>query len=403
MAYGSIILLILDIDFFKRVNDNYGHSYGDVVLKAFFIRLEASCESILNDYEAELYCARPSGEEFSVLAAGNIGSDDELAIAERLREAIALAPLPGEYELGVMSDDARLRGVELPPITERQITPSIGLASRHSAASSEAAEVIAERMKVEADLSLYRAKALGRNRCVRFCDIVQRHGQVLQHHADVDVVAIDLGHQVGVYVGQEFLVFHPDFVGLRPFMVGDGRSERKLGSYPRVPHGRLEVFDVQPEISFSYVAEKRGIDRFPVGALLEAVPVGSIAHLVHKDWWRWRDLHALTPSEEEVERELLKVEPWDTASVASVRLGNEQALLESRGAGLLNRIYATLYIELRDSFKKEMVAQTGAETFSVILRDDPNNMEGRLSKTFEKVEEQYDLLPLISAGVFLNP
>lgn len=230
MDFNSLVLLTLDIDFFKRVNDSYGHAYGDIVLKAFAIRLERACLQMneFDRYKAENYCARPSGEEFSVLLVGQVGPDAEMDAADFIREKIVSEPLPSEAELTIMADDQRLRGVELPPITERCITPSVGLSSRHSGIPIDSVEAVAERLKVEADLALYRAKALGRNRCIRFPDIVKRHGQVLQHHTDVNVVAIDLGQQVGVSLGQEFLVFHPDFTGAKPFVLRDGRGERRL-------------------------------------------------------------------------------------------------------------------------------------------------------------------------------
>jgi diguanylate cyclase (GGDEF)-like protein len=402
--FTSIILLTLDIDFFKRVNDSYGHSYGDLVLRSFAIRLERASELLEQDdrYDISAWCARPSGEEFAVLLAGNITPNAELEIAERLHAAMVSRPLPDDAELSAMVGDPRLSEITLPPLTERNITPSIGLSSRHSGITPADPATATERLKVEADLALYRAKALGRNRCVRFSDIVHKHGQVIQHHVDVDVVAIDLGEQVGVSLGQEFLVFHPDFIGSKPFLFGDGRTERKLGDYPRVPYGRLEVFDVQLEISFSYVAEKRGTAQFPVGARVEAVPVGSIAHLISKDWWQWKGLNKLAPGREDVERELKKVEPWDTVGVACFRLANQEKLLSSRGAGLVNRVYASLYSELRERFRKELIAQVASETFALVIKDNLVEIKDRLIAASIAVEEKYESLPAIAIGSFIQ-
>ena len=71
-------LLILDIDFFKQVNDTYGHPAGDEVLKEFATRLKANVRGI------DLPC-RFGGEEFVVVMP-----DTDVAfassIAERLRE-----------------------------------------------------------------------------------------------------------------------------------------------------------------------------------------------------------------------------------------------------------------------------------------------------------------------------
>lgn len=77
---NPLAILMLDIDFFKRFNDTYGHDCGDFVLKqvAFLIK------SNLRD--TDLAC-RYGGEEFTVML-DKTQKDDALAIAERIRLAI---------------------------------------------------------------------------------------------------------------------------------------------------------------------------------------------------------------------------------------------------------------------------------------------------------------------------
>ena len=77
---NPLAILMLDIDFFKRFNDTYGHDCGDFVLKqvAFLIKS--------NLRETDLAC-RYGGEEFTVML-DKTKKDDALAIAERIRLAV---------------------------------------------------------------------------------------------------------------------------------------------------------------------------------------------------------------------------------------------------------------------------------------------------------------------------
>src|SRR5207253_1158354 len=101
----------------------------------------------------------------------------------------------------------------------------------------------------------------------------------LEHHKETNVVAIDIGTHVNVRVGHEFKVFHPDFVGGKDFVISDGRSNRCLGEYPRMDYGLIEVFVVQPEISFCKVLSST-VGGFLAGSHLSSVPRGEFAHLL---------------------------------------------------------------------------------------------------------------------------
>lgn len=125
-----VSLLITDIDFFKRVNDTYGHLVGDTTLTSI-----ASCLSE-NLRPCDLF-VRYGGEEFAILLPGS-GQDEATALAERLRTAVAACHIPAGNKMF-------------------QVTISIGLASaRH--------EQTLEALLGEADHALYRAKEHGRNR-----------------------------------------------------------------------------------------------------------------------------------------------------------------------------------------------------------------------------------------------
>jgi two-component system, cell cycle response regulator len=130
-----LTVLVLDIDYFKSVNDTHGHDAGDEVLREFSQRLKKSIRGI------DLAC-RYGGEEFVVVMPE---TDMAVAtmVAERLRRRIASEPFP-------ISQGAN----------SVEVTISIGLAARHSA-SDNAANILKR-----ADQALYRAKRDGRNRVV---------------------------------------------------------------------------------------------------------------------------------------------------------------------------------------------------------------------------------------------
>ncbi|MBC7736112.1 MAG: diguanylate cyclase [Candidatus Saccharibacteria bacterium] len=125
-------LAIVDIDFFKRVNDTHGHPAGDEVLKA----VAATCKLTLRGDDIT---ARMGGEEFGLILWG-LRSNDAGALCERLRETVAaLHVTVGEQTI--------------------KVTVSIGLADL--ADFDTEAEALSG-----ADQALYRAKAEGRN-CLR--------------------------------------------------------------------------------------------------------------------------------------------------------------------------------------------------------------------------------------------
>lgn len=140
-AYG--VSLMVDIDFFKRVNDTYGHLTGDKVITHVARVLQR--ETRPND----LVC-RFGGEEF-VIFLMNASLSKGTEIAERLRQQIEAQPI---------DDEGSMIGV----------TVSIG------GSLKDAAEEIDDAIK-RADEALYRAKSLGRN-CTVFSPNAENFAQV---------------------------------------------------------------------------------------------------------------------------------------------------------------------------------------------------------------------------------
>lgn len=124
----QVSLILLDLDRLKRINDTHGHRSGDGTL--------CHVASIMKSSVREVdVCARYGGEEFVVILP-QCGREHAIEVAERLREAIAAAPVPN---VG-------------------QVTASIGVATYPSGAKSK------EELVEMADRAMYLAKAAGRNR-----------------------------------------------------------------------------------------------------------------------------------------------------------------------------------------------------------------------------------------------
>lgn len=132
---GFAALLMLDLDFFKHINDTFGHATGDEVLKRFAEIMRKNSRNI--DVPARL-----GGEEFAILLLST-NQQDATIMAERLRKQVAKVVIP------------HLKG-------EVKITVSIGAAALNS---SDTDGEVAWR---NADDALYCAKNRGRNQTCWF-------------------------------------------------------------------------------------------------------------------------------------------------------------------------------------------------------------------------------------------
>ena len=128
---GTVALLFVDLDDFKRVNDSYGHAAGDQILCAVADRLVGAVR-------ADDVVARQSGDEFGILLGLVRDADEAITSAERiLRELRRPIPLGGHLVV---------------------VGGSIGIAL---ATESEAT---AEDLLTQADAAMYAAKADGKDR-----------------------------------------------------------------------------------------------------------------------------------------------------------------------------------------------------------------------------------------------
>jgi diguanylate cyclase (GGDEF)-like protein len=136
-----LVLLMMDLDEFKKVNDSHGHAVGDLVLQHVARVLSSNVREID-------ILGRLGGEEFAVLSP-NTSLKDAVILAERMRQSIENTPI-------VISGQSLM------------VTVSIGAAEFREEMTSISA------LLRNADAAMYQAKHSGRN-CVRvFQDLLER-------------------------------------------------------------------------------------------------------------------------------------------------------------------------------------------------------------------------------------
>jgi len=137
----GISLLIIDVDYFKKFNDFYGHLDGDECLKkvAAILKLQAA--------RAGDYVARYGGEEFSIILP-DTSEDESLAMAKKICQAVLAAAI--EHKTSKISDF---------------LTVSVGVAHLIPSQQDHSQQLIKQ-----ADTALYAAKDTGRNCAVSFIE-----------------------------------------------------------------------------------------------------------------------------------------------------------------------------------------------------------------------------------------
>ena len=368
----AVSILAFDLDDFKQVNDTYGHIYGDVVLRCLAARFEQRAGELQRDGEGPLsiLLSRSGGEEFLAALIGSVDRSRCNEVGDALRRCVSASPLPTDKEFAMCQRDGIGGGVRLPDEHERHVTVSVGGATATEWAEPGITKVV-EDLRGNADVAMYRAKKCGKNTVIHFNDIRARYGRVLEFHPDTAVVAIDIGRRVGVAQGQEFLVFHPDFCGTRPFEFDDGRTRKHLGQYPRYSSWRLVVFDAQAEIAFCQVArpddEGHEMPPIPPGAHLEAVPLGSIAHLLQERRDGIRPTPALASSKEIMTTLDAMCEKKQPIGVCVIGLFQDTTLAKERGSVFVNSCLAQLFRTLREAFPRTAaVGQIQSTQFAVV-------------------------------------
>jgi len=144
-----LVCLMIDVDHFKRINDQYGHLAGDAVLREVAQRIDA--EMRISDTGA-----RFGGDEFAmVLSQADIADGER--VARRVLNAVRAQPIP----VGSGANDP-----------SKTVTLSNGVTAANPGPGPHDYKVLAERLIAEADAALYRAKSAGRNRIATSPNVV---------------------------------------------------------------------------------------------------------------------------------------------------------------------------------------------------------------------------------------
>src|SRR5574344_737319 len=138
--HKNLCSIMLDIDFFKKVNDTYGHAAGDCVLKTVAHKIKKSLR------ESDIP-SRYGGEEFSILLPYT-KLEEAYAVAERLRRSVESAPVD-------FREDENTEAVSI------NVTISIGVYQFSETDTPED-------LYLKADKALYKAKTTGRNKVVAY-------------------------------------------------------------------------------------------------------------------------------------------------------------------------------------------------------------------------------------------
>lgn len=148
LRHGDVnSILVIDIDFFKKINDNFGHPCGDIVLKMVANTLKSSLR------KTDILC-RIGGEEFVALCK-RADKNAALDVAEKLRRAI-------EQESVLFGDD------------KVNVTISIGVATSADMQPPQNSESLYR----QADIAVYHSKDNGRNTITHYDNIIVSNGNM---------------------------------------------------------------------------------------------------------------------------------------------------------------------------------------------------------------------------------
>lgn len=222
-------LIILDLDRFRQINENYGHNFGDKVLTLAAERLRAACP------KQTLVC-RLDGDSFGVLwPQASRAKMSELAVnlgAELAKVTARFTPL--REDVGV---SASIGHVNYPQDLQ---------GAQFQKAPEEQAWLVLEK----AEKALNTAKAGGRSQIYSFRQILTQGGVVLEV-MPMNRLVINLGRSMDAHEGQRFLIWSRKFNGSETIVGTQG--DVIFGHYPPMYKAEVSLVEVQEEMSIAEV------------------------------------------------------------------------------------------------------------------------------------------------------
>lgn len=238
-AAQPLVVAMFDIDFFKLVNDDYGHDAGDKILITFAEQLT----SVFRDYDI---IGRIGGEEFAVCLP-NTCLDNAQVACERLRQQVEIT----NYVIDKSESAERYIN----------ITVSIGLSL------AEGNLISIDDLLKQADLALYYAKDHGRNQVVNVNDVIEQEKSASVNLVDTDVIELPYA-EVNAVAAQEVInnISLKDAIDGIDFAVG---VNNVLGDE-----------DLFKEILVMFYQDHH-LDGDKIAAALQSQDSASVKHLAH--------------------------------------------------------------------------------------------------------------------------
>lgn len=166
-------LALIDLDYFKNVNDTYGHLIGDEVLQGF-------SELVKNSIRLEDTFCRYGGEEFAVFLP-HTDAESAMLVIQRIQERFAATDFFAKNEIF-------------------HVTISSGISEVTDA------ENIADKLIEEADQALYASKHAGRNQTTLYSD----HLSTTKKHSVLNVIVVDDDTLIRRIVTSQFAIWEPE-------------------------------------------------------------------------------------------------------------------------------------------------------------------------------------------------
>lgn len=227
-ARGGFGLVLLDVDYFSWVNQNYGYLFGE--------RLLAKIGAVLAAEAPEgALCSRLEGDVFAVLLPGASAQRCQ-DFAETARQAVAAEI----FEYPVNGERVRVT-----------VSAGFGLypgdlhGGQLAAPTGEAARILIQKARK----TLSCAKDLGRDQVMSFARILREGGQVLEC-LPLGRLAVSLGSSADAKEGMRFLVWSPRPGAGQGALRADGRG---TGRYPAMVKGEIILMETQDDVSYAEV------------------------------------------------------------------------------------------------------------------------------------------------------